>query len=284
MTNIINYDEFISNKKILYYCKYNNDREFYTFIYQNIDNVDFITYYNTEYFYIPNFLQLDTNGNFYYEYTPNKIGDIIDNIKIEPSNIKINYNINNNIKNDTSNIKISYSINNNIYDSKYFTEFIYIATLYSKFKIRITFIGIPNNNINFIIYYRLYITNKKHIDLFQKNKIYNKNYIYENGILTLNNSLNDKVYDNSLSGSIIYDNSLSGKIYNNSLSGIIHDKIYDNSLSGIIHDKIYDNSLSGKIYDNSLSGIIHDKIYDNSLSGKIYDNYIISCKMYNIIT
>ena len=168
MNNIIYYDNFISNKKILHADNVNNYTDALIFYINNKKNFDIITYNNFDQFSLLNvdILKKDNNDNYYYEYSVPKIGDIIDNIHIEC----------------LIQTKINYYINNYEYKSNEFDEFIFVAAPYSELKIRITFLEIPKNNTEFIIKSTNYILNNEDIKKLSSSKVITKKNIYNEGI------------------------------------------------------------------------------------------------------
>ena len=99
MTTTINYDEFMKNASIVHSdmaMNYSDAIKF--FILQrgtHEEKTYMVTYNNKEKFLLfsAGFLQADENDNYFYEYTPKRDCDIMDNIEIRPisEKIKITY-------------------------------------------------------------------------------------------------------------------------------------------------------------------------------------------------
>lgn len=108
------------------------------------EHLDMVTYHNKEKFLLfsAGFLQADEKDNYFFEYTPKRDCDIMDNIKVSPEN---------------ENIKITYFIGGYQYDPRVVKEFIYLAAMYHEFKIRITFLEKPSENFEFVVHSRKYI-------------------------------------------------------------------------------------------------------------------------------
>jgi hypothetical protein len=131
MTTTINYDEFMKNASIVHSdLAMNYHDALKSFILQretHKEEIDMVTYNNKEEFLLfsVGFLQVDENDNYFFEYTPKRDCDIMDNIEVSPKN---------------ENIKITYFIGGNQYDARVVKEFIFVAAMYHEFKIRITFL------------------------------------------------------------------------------------------------------------------------------------------------
>jgi len=108
----INYNNFISEKKILHTDNVNNYTDALIFFMNNKNIFDIITFNNIDKILLNiNFLKKDKNNNYYYEYLIPRIGDIIDNIDV----LGLNY------------TEINYYINDYEYKANEFDEFIFIA-------------------------------------------------------------------------------------------------------------------------------------------------------------
>ena len=100
MTEIIDLDNFLVNKKIIHSTTATKYIEGLTFFLNNEKNADIITYNSTINFLINNIdiLKIDYRGLKYYEIPIERAGDIIDNIHLENTgdlNIEICYMIGN---------------------------------------------------------------------------------------------------------------------------------------------------------------------------------------------
>jgi len=144
----INYNEFMKNANITHSdmaMNYHNALEFFI-LHRGTHKgqMDMVTYYNKEKFLLfsAGFLQADENDNYFFEYTPKRDCDIMDNIEVRPVSEKI---------------KITYYIGGQQYDPHNMKEFIIVASPYHEFKIRITFLEKPTENFEFVIHSRNYI-------------------------------------------------------------------------------------------------------------------------------
>ena len=77
-TEIIYYDKFISDIKILHCETINNYIDALRFFIENKNNNDIITYNKRDKFLLfsVGILQVDENDNYYYEYLPKREGNI----------------------------------------------------------------------------------------------------------------------------------------------------------------------------------------------------------------
>ena len=87
MENNIILQDFLSSKKKLHSESSNDYFTALKFLIENEKKADIITYNYTKYFLVftLGLLEIDREGNYFYEYSPEKNGDIIDNIYIEKS-------------------------------------------------------------------------------------------------------------------------------------------------------------------------------------------------------
>ena len=177
MTTTINYDEFMKNAFIVHSdtaMDYNNALKF--FILQREtreEKIDMVTYNNKKKFLLfsAGFLQTDENDNYFFEYTPKRYCDIMDNIDVSPKN---------------ENIKISYFIGGHQYDALVVKEFIFFAAMYHDFKIRITFIEKPSENFEFIVHSRNYIIESELRKKIMLSKLTTYSNIYYQGMCIKN--------------------------------------------------------------------------------------------------
>ena len=167
MKNTIYLQDFLSDKTILHSKTSNNFNDAITFSVKNKD-VDIITYTYTKHFLLfgIDVLGIDSDGRCFYEYTPERIGDIIDNIHIE-----------------NSNIQLSYYINGIKFTPEEVNEFVFVSAQYSEFKIRITFFEKPKPNDEFKVFSRYYIINNKHRKTLTENNVIAKNILYLEGFI-----------------------------------------------------------------------------------------------------
>jgi hypothetical protein len=167
MEDII-YDKFMSEKTILHSDTVTNYSDGILFLLENESNADMITYNKTDKFLLLSVgvLNVDENNNYYYEYSVKRTGDIIDNIRIECQN----------------KIKVSYYIGGCQYHPDVVEQFIPVSAIYHDFTIRITFLEKPTNEIEFVIYSRIYLLGKEHRKNMARNTIITKSNIYRNGM------------------------------------------------------------------------------------------------------
>ena len=170
----INYNAFMSNLTVLHSYGATNFIEGLEFFVLNEGKIikkeineeinereiNAITYDNTDKFLLfsNNSLQTDIDSNYYFEYTPKRECEIMDNINIKPID---------------KNIIISYYIGGHKYDPHVVKEFVFVSAMFHDFKIRFTFLEIPTKNYEFSVCSRNYILNK---DL--------RKYLCENTVIT----------------------------------------------------------------------------------------------------
>jgi len=165
----INYNEFMKNSTIIH-CdtamNYYNALEFFIL---HKEQIDMVTYNNTNRFLLfsTGILQTDENNNYFFEFTPKRDIDIMDNIKIEPIN---------------NNVKITYFIGEIEYDPQIVKEFVIVAASYHEFKIRLTFLEKPTENFEFFIYSRNYIMKNNIRKKLRINKLLTNSNIYDQGL------------------------------------------------------------------------------------------------------
>ena len=174
MTEIIDLKEFLENKKIIHSTTATKYIEGLTFFLNNEKNADIITYNSTINFLINNIdiFKINDKGYKYYEISIERAGDIIDDIHLENTN--------------NLNIEVSYIIGNRLFTTEKIKEFVMCASIYTEFKIRLTFLEKPKNNNEFKIVFKNYIINRKNRELLLKNPVKTKYINYINGIALVN--------------------------------------------------------------------------------------------------
>ena len=175
MTTAINYDEFIKNASIVHSdmaMNYHNALEFFI-LHRGIHKgrLDMVTYNYKEKFLLfsVGFLQADENDNYFFEYTPKRDCDIMDNIEVRPIN---------------KNIKITYYIGGQQYDPQVVKEFVFVAAMYHEFKIRITFLEKPTENFEFVVHSRKFIMEPELRKKLMVSKLTTDLNIYNQGMCT----------------------------------------------------------------------------------------------------
>jgi hypothetical protein len=169
MTTTINLKDFLSSKTILHNdtpCEYNNAVKFFI---ENKDNVDIITYENTRHFSLLNFsvLERDTDGNYFYQFSIKRDGDIIDNIRYESiSGIPA---------------QLSYYIGCDKYSPEEVDKFVIVSSIYHDFQIRVTFLEKPTND-EFKILSRYYLVNTEDRKKLATNRVETENIFYGDGM------------------------------------------------------------------------------------------------------
>jgi len=154
----------INNKTV---CDYNNALKFFII---NQDNADIITYKNTKHFSLLNIgvLERDADGNFYYQFSIDRHGDIIDNICYESiSGI---------------NAQLTYYIGGDKYLPEEIDKFVIVSSMYHDFQIRVTFSEKQTTNDEFKILSRYYLINPENRKKLAISKVETENIIYSNGM------------------------------------------------------------------------------------------------------
>ncbi len=160
----IDYKKFINSKSI----KHSDDANDYfsglKFLIQS--EADIVTYNGIDKLLLFNIsvLNIDKDGNYFYEYAINRNYDIIDNISFNSTN---------------KNIKMTYTINQLEYDI--LNEFISISAQYSEFKLKFTFTEKPSVDDVIEIKYRNYLINSKDRELLSKNMVVTDAHKYSSG-------------------------------------------------------------------------------------------------------
>ena len=174
MTEIIDLKEFLENKKIIHSETATNFIKGLTFFLDNQKNTDIITYNSTINFLINNIdiFKINDKGYKYYDISIERASDIIDDIHLENTN--------------NLNIEVSYIIGNRLFTTEKIKEFVMCASIYTEFKIRLTFLEKPKNNNEFKIVFKNYIINRKNRELLLKNPVKTKYINYMNGVALVN--------------------------------------------------------------------------------------------------
>lgn len=162
------YNDLI-NKKNIFHSNENMTRlEGLTLLIDKEKDYDIITYNDETKLLFLNIgvLKANKNGNFYYDYEIDRDSDIIDNINIVINDLNVN---------------LSYIIGLDEYELKDIKEFLYIASLYNCFKLRIVFNEIPIPNKEIIIKSRKYLLKSELKQLLMRNKIITDSIIYIDG-------------------------------------------------------------------------------------------------------
>jgi hypothetical protein len=138
------------------------------FMIDNKCTADAVTYNHTNKFTFAD-LKTDDDGNFFYEYSPYRDVDIINNIRFESSN--------------GAKAKLSYCIGC-VYQSE-MDEFLSMVAQYNQFKIRVTFLDqseIPTVEDELMVHSRVYILELPVKKILAKYVILTKHNRYENGM------------------------------------------------------------------------------------------------------
>ncbi len=167
---IIDLEEFLSNKKRIHNENITNFNEGLVFLLENEKNTDMITYNSSIKFLVYNvdMFKINKEGFLYHDFTIERVADIISDIQIENiSNVKI---------------EITYLIANKELTSEKIKEFVMCASIYTEFKVRITFLEKPKYNDTFKIIIKNYLLNTNDRQILSRNAIKTKNVIYNNGV------------------------------------------------------------------------------------------------------
>jgi hypothetical protein len=136
----------------------------------HMDQIDSIMYNMTHniIIYNINMLKLNINGKYYYDFKIDKLGDIVNNIRVEgPQNIQI---------------KKSYIISGVEYSPIDFGTFVFAAAPYTNLVLRIIFCEKPNIYDKFTILMRYYLLNPDYKNVLKNNIVISTSNIYKNGI------------------------------------------------------------------------------------------------------
>ena len=169
--SIINFRQYIENKKIIHndlINDYNNGLKFYI---ENQNNYDIISYNETRKYLLFNIgiLASDNDKNFYYEHTFDRTGCYISNIEF----INKNYNIK---------LKLDYYIGGIRYDFNEIDYFLFVSAMYHEFKLRITFLDKPNNDYEFEIRYKNHIMDSDLRNELRLKNVKLDNFMYSYGM------------------------------------------------------------------------------------------------------
>jgi hypothetical protein len=170
MCDTINLYDFIKEREIIHVKEIQTYTEGLTLLVQQPKSVSGVTYYFTEHVSLMNIdvLKIDDIGQYYYEFSPDRNCDIIDEIKYVPfTNLDA---------------KLTYYISGIEYPPEDFNEFLFCSALYSQFKVRITFIRIPKIDDKFKINSRYWLLDSKSSQLLRTSKVITKYNIYDNGV------------------------------------------------------------------------------------------------------
>ena len=173
----MNFDEFMTNKKVFNSDKFMSDIEGLELLLSKQNDFDMVKYPCIKKLMILNIpvMEKDNDGNYYYDYELKRDCDII-------SDFTVNSNV--------PNIKYSFICGINEYEINDLKYILLAACLYSAFKLRITF---TNDNIPktedkeiFLTYYK-YICNRNISYFLMKNKMITPSIIYSEGCCLKNN-------------------------------------------------------------------------------------------------
>jgi len=167
---MINLRDFLSSKRILHNetpCEYNCALRFFI---ENQGNADIITYENIRHFSLLNVsvLERDTEGNFFFQFSVKREGDIIDNISFESiSGIPA---------------QLSYYIGGDKYMPEEVDKFVIASSMYHDFQIRVTFLKKQTTNDEFKIHSRYYLVNTEDRQKLATSRVETENIIYGDGM------------------------------------------------------------------------------------------------------
>jgi hypothetical protein len=117
------------------------------------------------------------NGELIYIYEVNKIGDIVDEIKISINR----------------KVKIDYVMSGYAYKPEDFDEYLVACAYYLPFTIMITFLEEPQEDDKFFITLNVTNVNLKHHALFIRSYVYTRKHIYYDGTFHTLNSYKDEL-------------------------------------------------------------------------------------------
>jgi hypothetical protein len=168
LKNLINYNDFMSGKKILHTNDANNYNDALHFKISNEDIADAITYNEKQSFAINNIdvLGKTYDGKYYYNYILPTYADVIDNILVECD----------------ENVEIKYLLGGVEYKVGELNEYLVRSCVYHTFIIRIIFLQKPKNETEFNILFRNYIFNLEHRKILGSRPFITSSTIYYNGI------------------------------------------------------------------------------------------------------
>jgi len=157
----LNNELFLKNKKILHNNNVHNFNDGISFLIENENNTDIITYNMNEKITLNvENLSVDENNNYFYEYIFNRRYDIIDDIKIKLLVMSESPEISNEMQ---ENIEISYYVGGRMYNMDEIKRIFFISFPYPEFRIRIMFQEKEKENKikNIEIHSRIYLLTPK---------------------------------------------------------------------------------------------------------------------------
>jgi hypothetical protein len=170
MDDKMNLYDFIKEREIMHNQDIHSYMEGLMLMVQKPKSVDGITYYFTNQFSLMNIdcLKIDDNGYYYYEFRPERNGDIIDEIKYDTST--------------DLDAKLTYSISGMVYLPEEFNEFLFVSAIFNEFKVRITFMRKPVFEDTFKIISRYWLLDREPRMLLQRSNVITKYNIYNDGL------------------------------------------------------------------------------------------------------
>jgi hypothetical protein len=164
----IKLDEFLSGLEILESEAQNFNDAMKCYI-VNADKADIITYDSISRLSLNNIdmLKINSKGQYYYDFKPDKNCDIINNIRIESPNCQT---------------KKSYVVSGVEYSDAKLDTFVITAAPYSEFLVRITFCEKPTADAKVNILIKCYLLSLDCRNTLMKLNIITKNNIYSNGV------------------------------------------------------------------------------------------------------
>ena len=176
MCDTINLYDFIKKREIIHYQEILSYTEGLSLLAQQTESVSGITHYFTEKVSLMNtdVLKIDNIGQYYYEFSPDRNCDIIDEIKYVPfTNLDA---------------KLTYYISSIEYPPEDFNEFLFCSALFNEFKVRITFIRKPKIDDKFKINSRHWLLDSTS-QLLRRSKVITKYNIYYDGVCKILNDI-----------------------------------------------------------------------------------------------
>ena len=173
MSDTINLYDLIEQREFIHNQGIHTHTEGLRLFIQKQKKIDGITYYFINHFSLVNIevLKIDEFGQYYYEFSPERMGDIIDEIKYESLT--------------DLNAKLTYYIGGVDYIPDEFNDFVFVSAPYCELKVRITFMKKPVFDDKFKIKSRYWILdNETRLLLINhnKNKVITKYNIYSDGM------------------------------------------------------------------------------------------------------
>ena len=169
----VNLQNFLSNKKT-HHGDFINQIEALQYLNKNKKDIDIVTYYLSKILVFKNvsILEIDSNGQYYYDINIDKTCDIIGDINVV-SNSNLKFKISYIIENDSNKIVLEY-INDFL--------FVLVAAYYSKLKIRLTFLEKPPLYDELKINTKCYFLHQEDRFLLSSNIVESKYIKYINGL------------------------------------------------------------------------------------------------------